>query len=74
MAGGGVNVIMATVVKAKSDEPADSVIRRFKKQVLVDDILMEIRKREFYKKPSQEKQERRKERDRLRRRIQKLSY
>lgn len=65
---------MATVVKAKADEPSDSVIRRFKKQVLVDDILTEIRKREFYKKPSQEKQERRKERERLRRRIQKLSY
>ena len=65
---------MATVVKAKTDEPADSVIRRFKKQVLMDDILTEIRKREFYKKPSQEKQERRKERERLRRRIQKLSY
>ena len=65
---------MATVVKAKADEPSDSVIRRFKKQVLMDDILTEIRKREFYKKPSQEKQERRKERERLRRRIQKLSY
>ena len=74
MARGGVNVIMATVVKAKADEPSDSVIRRFKKQVLMDDILTEIRKREFYKKPSQEKQERRKERERLRRRIQKLSY
>ena len=59
---------MATVVKAKNDEPADSLIRRFKKQVIQDEILPEVKKREFYKKPSEEKKERRKEWERLQRR------
>ena len=64
---------MATVVKAKADEPSASVIQRFKKQVLADDILGEIKKREFYKKPSEERKERRKERERLRRRLQRFN-
>ncbi len=61
---------MATVVKAKGDESPDSMIRRFKKQVIADEILTEIKKREFYKKPSEERQERRKERRRQQRRHQ----
>lgn len=65
---------MATVIKAKGDEPADSVIRRFKKQVLMDDVITEIKRREFYKKPSEEKQEKRKERARKRRLQQRYSY
>jgi len=48
---------MATVIKAKPDESPDSVIRRFKKQVLNDDILGELKKREFYRKPSLERKE-----------------
>jgi small subunit ribosomal protein S21 len=55
---------MATVVKAKPDEPADSIIRRFKKKVLESQILTELRKREYYKKPSEEKKERKKELER----------
>mgnify|MGYP001602881606 CR=1 FL=1 len=63
---------MATVVKAKGDEQADSVIRRFKKQVLMDDVLTEIKRREFYKKPSEERKEKKKERERQRRRLQRF--
>ncbi len=48
---------MATVIRAKPDESPDSVIRRFKKQVLNDDILGELKKREFYRKPSLERKE-----------------
>lgn len=48
---------MATVVKAKPDESTDSVIRRFKKRVFNDDILIELKNREFYRKPSVKKKE-----------------
>lgn len=73
MAGGGVNAVMATMVKAQVDESVDSIIRRFKKQVIADEILPELRKREFYQKPSEEKQERRKERQRIQRRLAKVT-
>ena len=60
---------MATVVKAKKDEPADSVIRRFKKKVLESQILTELKKREYYIKPSEEKKEGKKELEKKRRRF-----
>ena len=63
---------MATVVKAKKDESNDSVIRRFKKQVLVDQILTMIKKKDFYIKPSEMRKERKKEQDRVRRRDMRL--
>ncbi|MBI4034972.1 MAG: 30S ribosomal protein S21 [Candidatus Chisholmbacteria bacterium] len=65
---------MATVVKAKTDEPVDSVIRRFKKQVIMDEVLPEIQKRKFYKKPSEERKERRKEWERLQRRLHRGNF
>ena len=49
------------VVKARKDERNEDVIRRFKKKVVQDQVLTEIKKREFYKKPSQIKKEKRKE-------------
>ena len=58
---------MATVVKAKSDEPAGSIIRRFKKKVLESQILTELKKREYYKKPSVKRKEKKKELERRRR-------
>ncbi len=63
---------MATVVKAKKDESNDSVIRRFKKQVLVDQILTMIKKRDFYIKPSELRKEKKKEQDRMRKRDMRL--
>lgn len=59
---------MATVIKAKKDEPAVSIIRRFKKQVAADQVLKLARKREFYQKPSEVRKEKKKEQERLRRR------
>lgn len=43
---------MPIVVKAKKDESADSMIRKFKKKVLNEDILTQVRKREFHASPS----------------------
>lgn len=59
---------MPTVIKAKKDEPAASVIRRFKKQVLQDEILKDLKKKEYYLKPSQVRKERKKEWERQKRR------
>jgi small subunit ribosomal protein S21 len=59
---------VATIIRAKKDEPAMSVIRRFKKQVQVDQILKEFKKKEFYVKPSQVRKEQKKEWEREKRR------
>ncbi len=45
-----------------------SVIRRFKKQVQQDQILKELKKKEFYIKPSQVRKEQKKEWEREKRR------
>lgn len=52
---------MATIVKAGPNDNNDQLIKKFKKKVLIEDILTEIKKREFYKKPSVEKKEKLKE-------------
>ncbi len=41
-----------------SNESIDSALNRFKKQVEKGGVLSEIRKREFYEKPSQRKKKR----------------
>ena len=56
---------MATIVRSKKDESNDSVIRRFKKQVLVDQVLTMVKKRDYYIKPSQVRKEEKKERERM---------
>ena len=40
------------IVRANEGESADSLIRKFNKKVQQEGILTEIRKREFYEKPS----------------------
>lgn len=52
---------MPTIVKAKKDETTDSVIRRFKKRILIDDILNLVKKKEFYVKPALQRKEAKKE-------------
>lgn len=59
---------MATIVQAKPGEDAGSLIRRFKKQVLQDQILTTLQERRFYKKPSVIKKEKREEIARRKRR------
>lgn len=63
---------MATIIRAKKDEHPDSIIRRFKKQVLVDEILTEVRKKDYWKKPSEVRKEKNKEIERLRKRAKRL--
>lgn len=65
-------LVVATVINAKKDEPAASVIRRFKKQVMQDQVLKELKKREYYVKPSQIRKERKKEWERQKRRDHRL--
>ena len=63
---------MAIVVKAGPQDTNDQVIRKFKKKVMIDQILTTIKEREYFKKPSVKKQERLKELDRKRRRQESL--
>ncbi len=49
------------IVKAKKDDRNEDLIRKFKKKVVQDQVLTEIKKREFYKKPSQIRKEKKKE-------------
>ncbi len=43
---------MPVVVKAKKDESTDSLVRKFKKKVLIENIVDEARKRQFHVSPS----------------------
>ncbi len=52
---------MSTIVKAKKDENTDNVIRRFKKRILIDDILNLVKRKEFYLKPALQRKEAKKE-------------
>ena len=63
---------MATVIRAKKDENPDSLIRRFKKQVLIDEVLTDVKKRDYYIKPSQIRKEKKKEIERLKKRARRL--
>lgn len=49
---------MATVVRKAPGESDDSLIAKFRRKVLADNILLELKKREFYKPPSVRKKER----------------
>ena len=40
------------VVKAQPGQSTDQVIRAFQKKVLAEDIIGELKKREFYQKPA----------------------
>ena len=43
---------MATKVTVRKNESFDDALRRFKRNVTKDGTLQEVRKREFYQKPS----------------------
>jgi small subunit ribosomal protein S21 len=55
---------MPSVVRAKRDESTDSVIKRFKKRMMIDNILALVKEKEFYKKPALIKKEHNKELER----------
>lgn len=54
-------------VTAHPGESADSLIRKFTKKVLSEGILADLKKREFYQKPSERRKEEKKLRGRIRR-------
>jgi small subunit ribosomal protein S21 len=43
---------MATVVKARPGDSVDQMIKKFKKKVMAEEILITLKEKEFYKKPS----------------------
>lgn len=50
--------IMATVVRKKPGQSDDSLIAIFRKKILNEQVLEEMREREFYLKPSRKRYER----------------
>lgn len=48
---------MATIVKKQPGQSDDQLIAQFRKKVLADDVIGELKKREFYIKPSRAKYE-----------------
>jgi len=57
-----------TVVRKKPGQSDEKLISDFRKKILADEVLIELKKREYYRKPSVIKQERIKERRKTRRR------
>ena len=53
-------------VVAQPGEPSDSVIRKFSKKVFTEGVLTDLKKREFYKKPSVRRTEEKKNKARKR--------
>ena len=49
---------MAIFVKKQPGQTEDQMIAQFRKKILADDILGELKKREFYIPPSRQKYER----------------
>ena len=49
---------VATIVRKKPGESDDKLIAKFRKKVQYEQLLTEIKEREYYKKPSVKKKER----------------
>lgn len=56
------------IVKAKPGDTADGLIRKFTKKVANEGIIEEVKKREYYQKPSEIKKEKLRELKRIKRR------
>lgn len=54
-------------VKAQPGDTPDTLIRKFTRQVISENIIGELKEKEFYKKPSEKRKERMKELKRLKR-------
>ncbi|NMB57128.1 30S ribosomal protein S21 [Candidatus Beckwithbacteria bacterium] len=59
---------MATIVVAGPQDNNDQVIKKFKKKILQEDLLTELKDREFYRKPSEIRKEKKNEYRRRRKR------
>jgi small subunit ribosomal protein S21 len=49
------------MVKAGPGDTSDSLIRKFSKKVLMEGLLQDLKKREFYQKPAEVRKEKAKE-------------
>lgn len=49
---------MATVVRKKPGESEDKLISKFRKKIQFDQLLIELKEREYYKSGAEKKQER----------------
>ena len=59
---------MATVLRVNPNEPIDVSVRKFNRMVAADMILLEVRDRQYYTKPSRKRYLKKKESKRGRRR------
>lgn len=48
---------MATVVRKKPGESEDKLIAKFRKKIQFDQLLIELKEREYYKSPAEKKKE-----------------
>lgn len=64
---------MSIIVKRGPTDTTDSVIRKFQKKVVLENVIQEYRDRQFHKTASEKRQERRAERLRKIRRAQRFS-
>lgn len=55
---------MSIIVKAGANDNTDSVIRKFQKRVIMENVIPEYRDRQYHKTESEKRQERRAERQR----------
>ena len=53
---------MSIIVKRGPNDTTDSVIRKFQKRVVLENVIQEYRDRQFHKTDSEKRQERRAER------------
>lgn len=53
---------MSIIVKRGPNDTTDSVIRKFQKKVILENVIQEYRDRQFHKTDSEKRQERRAER------------
>lgn len=51
---------MATIVRKRPGQSEDSLIAQFRKKILNEEVLEEMKEREFYLKPSRKRYEREK--------------
>lgn len=64
---------MAIIIRATGNDTTDSLIRKFQKKIVTEKVIQEYRELDFYKKKSELRQERRKEKMRKIMRAKRLS-
>ena len=65
---------MTIIIKAQPGDSTDQLIKNFKKRVLQDQLLTELKEKEFFKKPSVIKKEKLNEFKRLKNRRKKMKW